>query len=187
MSDQHDEGPARDRADRNVTAEMLALLAPHPPDAERLYQKLLAQLTLHASYRGSRDPDDDAAEAIYRGLVNAMAGKVDPRHEGFRKYAFGILRRVILEGVRRARREPPVDPATLPPVPVAAREHERAEVSMTLKQLQHLLPVRDWILLRRYHRESEHTAHCGELGVTANYLRVIVHRLMQKIRENLEK
>jgi RNA polymerase sigma factor (sigma-70 family) len=185
MSDPRDDDPPGDRTARNVTPEMRDLLDPDPVIAKDRYRQLHAQLKAHATYHGSQNPEDDASEAIYRGLVNA--GKVKPTHEDFRKYVFGILRNVILESLRRTRRQPTRDPDILLQAIADTPEYKRAEASLMLEQIQHLLEARDWALLRRYFRESDHKAHCEELGVTSGYLRVIVHRLIEKAREGLDK
>lgn len=185
MSESRDDDPAGDPGAQNVTADMLALLDPDPAVAEQRYQRLLTDLTSTAERRGSRYPEDDAAEALYRGLQKAS--QVNPRDKGFRKFVFGILRNVMKEGWRYDEREPPQDLTTLPPPIANRREFEQAEASLILRQLRHLLTQEQWELLERNQREDDHRAHCQELGVTPGYLRLMVHRLMKKLRAEVDK
>ena len=175
MSDQPGE------IDERVTAAMLAIVDPDPVVAVVRFRKLLDDLCRWLEWKGCREPDEVAAESIFRSLKRLDEG-VDTAASGLRAYVFGVAGRVLQEGWRADSRARQLEPDDWERYGSSSRDHARAEALLMLQQSQRLVTKEQWDLLVRYSTEDDHTAQCRELGMTPGRLRVEVHRIRKELK-----
>jgi RNA polymerase sigma-70 factor (ECF subfamily) len=158
--------------------DLLAVLDPDPIRAAVRYQELRKQLVRFFEWRRHSDPEDAAQETLARGFRRVVAG-VDTSPSGLHAFFFGIARNLVKEGWK-ARREELVDPVAWDSTPSSARHVERVEARLALTHYLSKLPSSERRLLVRYYT-GDRDVLSRELGVTAGNLRVIVHRIRQKL------
>lgn len=164
-------------------AEWLATLDPDPVRAERCYQSLKRDLTRFLEWQHD-DPEAAAQEALVRGLAR-MANGADTSKAGPRGFLFGFAKKLVQEGWRIRERERPLDPVMAERRPSAERDHARVDARLMLEKVLGELSPRDRRIIVRYCTEKDHTRQCEELGVNSNYLRQIVYRIREGIRERM--
>jgi DNA-directed RNA polymerase specialized sigma24 family protein len=160
---------------------MLELIDPDPAVAESLLRKLLLDVTRWLEWQRCRDPEGVAAESVHRALKKLTEGAT-LGDAGFRGYAFGIAKRVLMEWKKRDGRERQLEPDVWELVASTVRDDQRAEARLMLQQALQLLGEEKRQLLIRYCTEDDHTAQCRELNVTPVYLRVMVHRIHEELK-----
>jgi len=167
----------------SLRADWLATPDAEPGQADQSYRELLDDLTRFLEWLGCIDPAEVAAESVFRGLKRMAAG-VDTSDSGPRAYIWGIAKRVAHEGWKRQGRERQVDQEAWDRRPSTSRDQEGTEAAMMLEDIERLLSPSDRDILFRYCTETDHAAHCLELGVAPGYLRVIVHRIREYLKTN---
>jgi RNA polymerase sigma factor (sigma-70 family) len=160
--------------------DLLAALDPDPVRADASYRELRNQLVRFFEWQNHVDPEEAAQETLARGFKR-IAGGVDTSTAGVRSYFFGIARNLVKEGWK-SHREELLDPADWARRPSSARDLERVEARLALSQYLGQLRASERRLIVRYCTEDR-VALSRELGVTAGNLRVMVHRIRQKIEE----
>ena len=161
-------------------SDWLACLHPDPVRAEEIYQTLKRDLTRFLEWQHD-DPESAAQEALVRGLARIAAG-ADTSEAGPRAFVFGFAKNIVREGWKIRMRERPLDPVVAERNPSTARDHQRVDARLMLQDVLGQLSARDRRLIVRYCTEEDHSAHCADLGVTPGNLRVMVHRIREKVR-----
>jgi RNA polymerase sigma factor (sigma-70 family) len=160
--------------------DLLAVLDPDPVRAEARYGELRSQLVRFFEWQRHSDPEDAAQETLARGFRRVAAG-VDTSAAGVHGYFFGIARNLVKEGWK-GRREELLDPDAWERTPSPGRHVEQVEARLALTYYLGRLRASERRLIVRYYT-GDRDALSRELGVTAGNLRVIVHRIRQKIEE----
>jgi RNA polymerase sigma factor (sigma-70 family) len=160
--------------------DLLAVLDPDPVRAEARYDKLRSQLMRFFEWQKHSDPEDAAQETLARGF-RRIAGGVDMSASGVHAYFFGIARNLVKEGWKVPREEL-LDPAAWERRPSPERHLEQVEARLALTHYLGRLRASERRLIVRYYT-GDRDELSRELGVTAGNLRVIVHRIRQKIEE----
>jgi RNA polymerase sigma-70 factor, ECF subfamily len=161
-----------------------------PATIERQYQlhrSLLERAARRAGFRGA-----DAEELVQ--AVWATFLEVVPRFEGrsqVRTFLFGILRREAAEARRERGRAAPTEPSTLDrTIDVRADAHDalaEAKLGQAVRGCVSQLPSTERRAVELKLLAERDTASVGrELGVTANYLGVLLHRARAHLRLCLE-
>jgi RNA polymerase sigma factor (sigma-70 family) len=164
------------------SAELLAILDSDPVVAEARFRELQRDLRRFLEWIGCVEPEEGAQEALVRGL-RRLAGGVDTTKAGPRAFFFGIAKNIAYEGWKSRRREQQLDPDIGHRAPATSRGHQQVEARLTLQSVLRRLNAREREIILRYCRETNHDAHCRELDVTPGNLRIIVHRIREKIRK----
>jgi RNA polymerase sigma factor (sigma-70 family) len=153
---------------------------PGGPDPDA-YEELRRRLKKFFEWRRCSSPDDLASEVLLRGLRRMQDTKIE---KDLASYCFGIARNVVQEDRRAAAREPVEWPEQEP----ASPEHgvDTVETRMELRQVLNRLAKDERHLLTRYHLGSRDELR-RELGLTAEALRVKVHRLQRRIQDQLRQ
>jgi DNA-directed RNA polymerase specialized sigma24 family protein len=110
-----------------------------------------------------------------------VAAGVDLSTGGVQAYFFGIARNLVKEGWK-ARREELLDPLEWEHTPSPGRDLEQVEARLALTHYLGRLQASERRLIVRYYT-GDRDALSRELNVTAGNLRVIVHRIRQKIEQ----
>jgi RNA polymerase sigma-70 factor (ECF subfamily) len=158
--------------------DLAAALDPDPVRAGVRYEELRRQLVRFFEWQRHADPEDAAQETLTRGFRRVLAG-VDTSRAGIHGYFFGIAKNLVKEGWKTSREEL-VDPSAWETTPSSARHVEQVEARLALTHYLSKLPSSERRLLVRYYT-GDRDALSRELGVTAGNLRVIVHRIRQKL------
>ena len=180
MTDQSDDRP------RLPDAHVLARLDPDPEKAAAFLVKLEGELARFLEWKGCSKPADVASETMSRSFKELFGDRIAPTREGFRRWVFGIAKRVLLEQERAGQRTVQLSPEV--PVPALGCSPEDEIHARRLAALAPtLIDKEDWALLQRYSDEDEHehVAHALELGVRPATLRVRVHRIREKLKKRL--
>src|SRR5688572_4642117 len=91
------------------SAEELAVLDSDSQAAAERYRALFRELTRFLEWLRCVEPEEAAAEAMYRGLKR-LADGVDTSTSGVRAYLFGVAKNVAYEGWKNRRREQQLEP-----------------------------------------------------------------------------
>lgn len=151
------------------------------------YERKLLGIKLRARHVAPEWIDDFIQDTLTRVLKAVREGRVtDGRTLG--AYVNGTCNHVISEQTRKTRREEQLDDV----------RHDRANGTTTeedfvgeeqktlLRRAMNSLPPKDAELLKGvFIEERDKDAICAELGVSREYLRVLLHRAIGKIREKL--
>lgn len=165
-------------------AGWLRCLDVDPVRAEQLYRDYRRDLTRFLEWQHD-DAEAAAHEALIRGLRSIARG-ADTSRAGVRAYLFGFAKNLAKEGWKIRKRERPLDDDAAARRPSASRGHAQVEARLMLRDVLGQLTAADRRIIIRYCTETDHTAHCRELGVTPMNLRVIVHRIRVGIRKQAE-
>jgi RNA polymerase sigma-70 factor (ECF subfamily) len=161
----------------------LSVLDPDPVKAERAYEELRRSLLRFLESRTTQ-PEEVAQEALLRGLQQLAAG-ADISRSTPRGYVFGVAKNVALEWFRKETREPAMDPADQDLKAGADLGHAKVEMRLAIERaLRDMSPV-DRSTFLRYYTDDDHAALSHELGISRGHLRLLVHRMRNRIRANL--
>jgi RNA polymerase sigma factor (sigma-70 family) len=169
-----------DESSLSAPGDLLALLDPDPVRAEARYRELRSQLVRFFEWQQCPDPEEVTQETLARGF-RRIAGGVDTSTAGVRSYFFGIARNLVKESWTPPR-EVLLGPTDWERTPSTARDLERVEARLALKQCLGHLKARERRLIIRYYTEDR-PALSRELGVRPGHLRLMVHRIKRKIDE----
>jgi RNA polymerase sigma factor (sigma-70 family) len=149
-------------------------------DIGPIYHTLRAKMIIYLERRGCRDPEEVVDEALYRAFVNpGVEGKAVESLEGF---AFGVLKNVFKEWLRKTSRLAPIDDTPIDPEPPMSDE------ILDARAVLDKLPPRDRELLIRYLGQGEKAKDLApEFKLTPPGVRSRVHSLRQKIRKMLAR
>jgi RNA polymerase sigma factor (sigma-70 family) len=162
--------------------ELLALLDADPVKAAAQYTSLYDRLVKFFEWRRCASPEDLAQDVLMRGMRRIRAGvQIETT---LVQYFYGVANHVLLEERRADQKE---ERLTAPLTEVAGSDDlGSVERKIYLRQVLSRLPRDDRELIVRYHL-SDRTALKRRLGLTAEALRVRVHRVQRRIREELGK
>jgi RNA polymerase sigma-70 factor, ECF subfamily len=157
-------------------------------ETERHFFAYFSELiTIKARARRGADVDDVRQETLLRVLrtLRAPGGLRDPGALG--AFVNSVCTNVLRESGRSAKRhdDVPEDADTIPDATTPGPETRlmTAERQEAVRRVLESLPERDRELLRAiYLDEKEKSRLCDELGVTRDYLRVLVHRAKNLFR-----
>jgi DNA-directed RNA polymerase specialized sigma24 family protein len=175
----------RDDAEGRLTPDLLRLFDPDPVVAEGRLRKLLSDLRRWLEWRACPDPEGVAAESVYRAVRKIAAG-AETGKSGLRGFVFGIAKFVLKEGWKAGRREQQMEPADWAAYESGNREQQQIEAGLMLRDIQRLLAREEWEMLLRYYTETDHVAQSQELGVTPGHLRVMIHRVRERLKDKLQ-
>ncbi len=168
---------------------LLRRLAPDRETAGRRYVQLSQRLRTVFLYRGCLDPDALVAETLDRS--GRKLAELGDRYEGKdpAPYVFGVAWNVARESLRRRAPDPLPEgreiPDPGPPDPTGTAELRSTCLDRCLEELGE----DDRRLTLRYYegekreRIQSRAALAADLGVTANALRLKVHRLTRRLRQ----
>jgi len=150
----------------------------------------LIQIKVTARLRSVQSADDVKQETLLRVIRNLKSGTIE-HPERLGAYVNTVCNNVMLEMFRRDKRlsQFPEDYGDVPSTQASAeslilKRERRHQVMDALDQLS----AKDRKLLRRIClEEQDKDAVCAEFGVSREYLRVLLHRSRQRLREMLSK
>jgi RNA polymerase sigma factor (sigma-70 family) len=164
-------------------SKFLNLLHPDPEEAARKYRKLADDLTAYLERNGHPEAEDLAQEALVRTFRGWRDGRFEPTPD-IRRHAFGVARRLADEYSRQRRLSAPVDVVEGPLWGATAHEELRLHL---MRALQELAPDERRLLLAYYADETDRTVLASQLHLTPGAIRVKIHRLLRRLREQLPK
>jgi DNA-directed RNA polymerase specialized sigma24 family protein len=168
---------------------LLKRLAPDRDLAGERYVELSRRLRTVFLYRQCPDPDELVRETLDRAgrklleLGSRFEGK-DPA-----PYVFGVAWNVARESFRRPSTEPLDDGKEIPSPGPAGLEEDKEARSGCLDRCLGRLPEDDRDLALKYYRGEkrakiqQRATLARELGVSANALRLKVHRITRRLRQ----
>jgi DNA-directed RNA polymerase specialized sigma24 family protein len=168
---------------------LLQRLAPDRDLAGERYVELSRRLRAVFLYRQCPDPDELVRETLDRAGRKLL--ELGSRFEGGNPapYVFGVAWNVARESFRRPSAEP-LDDGRQIPDPSSADAEEDTEIrSICLDRCLERLPEDDRDLALKYYRGAkrakirQRATLADELGVSANALRLKVHRITRRLRE----
>ena len=162
--------------------DLLSLLDSDPRRAEEKYWLLRRKLVNYFQWNNGPEPEDMADDTILRG-VQRIAGGATIYVDDPNGYFFGIARNVLKEGWKRKKPESIEDEAALEevkPVSNPILGLQSVETRVLLAECLAALPVQERNLIVRYFAEGPDALQ-NELQITANAMRIRVHRVKRKI------
>jgi RNA polymerase sigma-70 factor (ECF subfamily) len=165
-----------------------SLQPPGDFSGSRLETELEGQLSwLGRAARGLGFSSSDAEDLVQTVAVTFL--EVMPRYEGrssVRTFLFGILRRKAAEMRRRARRLDQ-DDAALESTPSSSDGESRvsnAQLGQVLRDCIEQLPQKQRSAAQLRFQQEQETEVVGQgLGVSANYIGVLIHRAREHLRD----
>ena len=169
---------------------LLQRLGPDREVAGARYEQLRRRLLAVFAYRGCRDPDTLADETLDRVARKLL--EMGPAFHGDdpSAFVFGVAWRVAMESFKR--------PATVPlpegwdmadPRVSRDTEDERSAAHDCLERCLRRLPAGERDMVLRYYRDEkrsrirQRSALARDLKVSANALRIRIHRITAHLRE----
>ena len=165
-----------------MSDQYLRLLDSDPDRAAALYRELFTRLVKFFEWRNCRPSEDLAQETLRRGFVRIASG-VDVYADNPHHYFFGIARFVAKETWKVPRFDSSREPDDLAS---ALNTVQQVEAGIYLEQCLARLNPNDRALFVRYHT-GDREALRAEVGVDATVLRVRVHRIIQKVRREMQE
>lgn len=173
--------------------EYLRRLAARDPATEAHFFAYFSErlkVTLRARGADSHTIDDVRQETFCRVWLAVQSGSVH-NPKGFGSYVYSVCKNVLSEKRREEFRNQH-DPIELTDVP-----NDRLSLEDLMQQEQNgrlvqeilaKLPERDrHLLLARFFEEKENDDVCVQFGVNRDYLRVLLHRALEKFGELYKK
>ena len=137
----------------------------------------------------SREASEDVRQETFVRVLSQLRGEKGPRQpERLGAYVNSVCNHVLLELYRsRSRNEAELDEQAettfVDRKPDALSVLERKDMQRVVRQILGELPERDRTLLRSVLLEDRDKDEvCAELGVSRDYLRVLVHRAKQSFK-----
>ncbi len=172
---------SRSMADGDDKSRFLALLDPDVLKAEEKYRILRAKLIFFFESRNACDPENLADEVLLRALRRLSQGV--EAYSGLNAYCYGVAKNVLSES-RRLPREVELPDEIASNVTRHPAKLSTTEQKLLLGELLRNISPKDRDLLTRYY-EDDRLALAGNLGMTANALRIVVHRIHKRLHEKL--
>lgn len=144
------------------------------------------KVTLRARGVDSNTIDDVRQETFCRVWVAIQSGGVH-NPKGFGSYVYSVCKNVLSEKRRddfRNQHEP-IDSTDVPNDRLSLEElMQQEQDGRQVQQILAKLPERDrHLLLARFFEEKENDDVCAQFGVNRDYLRVLLHRALEKFGE----
>jgi RNA polymerase sigma-70 factor (ECF subfamily) len=150
----------------------------------------LIQIKATARLRSPQAADDVKQETLLRVIRNLKKGSIE-HPERLGAYVNTVCNHVILETFRRDRRlnQFPEDYGDVPSSQASAESLmlKREQRHRVMEALEQLSPKDRELLRRIFLEEQDKDSVCAEFQVTREYLRVLLHRSRQRLRETLTK
>ena len=148
------------------------------------------KVTLRARGVDSHTIDDVRQETFYRVLLAIQSGSVH-NPKGFGSYVYSVCKNVLSEKRRDDFRNQhdPLESTDVPNDHLSLEELMQQEQNGRLiQEILAKLPERDrHLLLARFFEEKESDDVCVQFGVNRDYLRVLLHRALEKFGELYKK
>ncbi|HKV93967.1 MAG TPA: sigma-70 family RNA polymerase sigma factor [Candidatus Angelobacter sp.] len=148
------------------------------------------KVTLRARGVDTHTIDDVRQETFCRVWVAVQSGSVH-NPKGFGSYVYSVCKNVLSEKRRDDFRNQhdPIDSTDVPNDRLGLEELMQQEQDGRLvQQILAKLPERDrHLLLARFFEEKENDDVCAQFGVNRDYLRVLLHRALEKFGELYKK
>jgi DNA-directed RNA polymerase specialized sigma24 family protein len=141
--------------------------------------RLEERLVWFFARRGCLDPENCAAETVQRALAKLRSGEEIGTLVGL---IWGVADNVAKEARRKDRRVAASEPADAIPDMGPASGPEHALLLKEIHGMVKRLPNKDRELLTSYFGRRDHANLARELGITANALRIRVHRIVGRLR-----
>jgi RNA polymerase sigma-70 factor, ECF subfamily len=173
-------------------AQYLQRLAQGDAEVEHHFARYfgdLIRLKARARLRSQTGADDVCQETLLRVLRNVRKGGVE-HPERLGAYVNTVSNHVLLELFRRDKRDSPMpedEPIASADISAEAELVLRERQNLVREALEELSPKERELLRRVVLEEQDKDRICKEMGVTREYLRVLVHRAMEKLRAVLTK
>ena len=169
-----------------TTEAFVLLLQALDVDAERAaekYEILRHRLIVFFDVRGAAAPEDRADDVLDRVCRRLEEGEPI---RNVTQYSYGVASRVLREGWREERRR-----LSVPPPADDVDEKERRDRCLTAC-LETLGPELRALMLRYYAgsgrvRSADRDQMAAELGVSVSGLRTKMHRLREKLQQQMEQ
>ncbi|HYR86529.1 MAG TPA: sigma-70 family RNA polymerase sigma factor [Terriglobia bacterium] len=130
-------------------------------------------------------PEDETQETLSRALERLNDPDTDI-HVPLQAYVYGIARNVLREAARRRNREMTTDPGAPVFAQLSANFPLSEDDKILIQQCRAHLSAEEDHLVMEYHRKgAEEVAR--DRGITANAVRIRVHRIHRKIQELMIK
>jgi RNA polymerase sigma-70 factor, ECF subfamily len=172
--------------------EYVRKLADGDPEVEKHFTDYFGSLLLiklrARQLRSSHRIDDIRQEVFLRVLQAVRTGSGIRQPERFGAFVISVCNNVVNEDIRDGQRHPqPSEPMTDPIDAGADAESEFVnwERKNIVKQVLAELPAKDRKLLELSLQEVDKSEICKKLGVTDEYLRVLLHRAKARFKEVL--
>lgn len=170
-------------------AALLDRLGPDRDEAGSRYEQLRRRLIAMFTYRGCAQPEDLADETMDRTARKLLEVAPAPGAD-LSPYIFGVAWNIARESFRRPRTVPLPDHWDLadPSEPTAADDSEQGALTRLERCLRRLPAVDRELVLTYYRAEKRQkidgrAALAKELKISANALRLRVHRITERLRE----
>ena len=148
------------------------------------------KITLRARGVDSHTIDDVRQETFCRVWLAVQSGSVR-NPQGFGSYVYSVCRHVLSESRREEHRHEyePLESTDVPGEELSPEERiQQDEDGKLVQEILATLPERDrHILHARFYEEKENDDVCVQLGVDRDYLRVLVHRAVNRFGELYKK
>lgn len=148
------------------------------------------KVTLRAHGVDSHTIDDVRQETFYRVWVAIQSGSVH-NPKGFGAYVHSVCKNVLSEKRREEFRNQhdPIESTDVPNDRLSLEDLvQQKQDGRLIQETLAKLPERDRRLLRaRFFEEKENDAVCMQFGVNRDYLRVLLHRALEKFGELYKK
>jgi RNA polymerase sigma factor (sigma-70 family) len=173
--------------------EYLRRLGAHDPATEAHFVAYFSErlrITLRARGIDSHTIEDVRQETFCRVWVAIQSGSVN-NPQGFGAYVHAVCKNVLSESRRIDYRNQhdPLDGTDVVDQQLGLEElMQRSENNALVRAILAELPERDQhLLLARFFEDRDNEEVCGDFGVDRDYLRVLIHRAIQKFGERYKK
>ena len=148
------------------------------------------KVTLRAHGVDSHTIDDVRQETFCRVWIAIQSGSVH-NPKGFGAYVYSVCRNVLSEKRREEFRNQhdPIESTDVPNDRLSLEEQmQQEQLGKLVQEILAKLPERDrHLLLARFFEERENDDVCVQFGVNRDYLRVLLHRALEKFGELYKK
>lgn len=173
--------------------EYLRRLSARDPATEAHFYAYFSErlkVTLRAHGVDSHTIDDVRQETFCRVWVAIQSGSVH-NPKGFGAYVYSVCRNVLSEKRREEFRNQhdPIESTDVPNDRLSLEEQmQQEQLGKLVQEILAKLPERDrHLLLARFFEERENDDVCVQFGVNRDYLRVLLHRALEKFGELYKK
>ncbi len=147
----------------------------------------LLAVKLRRSLRSSQEVEDLRQEVFLRVLNNLRSGEGVKHPERFGAYVFSVCSNVVLEhfrGQMRTSQWDQMSPEPKTPAFSAEQVLLTRESSLRVRMMIAELGSKDQGILNAvFFEERDKDSVCSEFGVTREYLRVLLHRAKNRLRQ----
>jgi DNA-directed RNA polymerase specialized sigma24 family protein len=174
-------------------AQFLTLFDRDPDEAARKCEALRRKLVFYFQHHLSRDPEDDAQEVLLRLEQKSLADLGG--YDDLVRLSFGFARNVAAEHRRRSGRFEELPEDLDREIRISTKEKspedyvlDKEREDMVRACLLTLSSEDRQLFLSWYLEEkTDHKGHADRLQVSANGLRIRIHRLLRRVQDCVAK